>query len=73
MLSHFDPHILKISLNTTQSVTLEKVKRVRSIIEKSIDDEHKFKNLEHEELNDFHKILQICEFVLEKYENKKAL
>ena len=73
MLSHFDLHILKIPLSTTQSVTLEKVKRVRSIIEKNTNDEHKFKNLEHEELNDFHKILQICEFVLEKYENKKAL
>ena len=73
MLSHFDLHILKIPLSTTQSVTLEKVKRVRSIIEKNINDEHKFKNLEHEELNDFHKILQTCEFVLEKYENKKAL
>jgi intein-encoded DNA endonuclease-like protein len=73
MLSHFDLHILKISLNTSQSVALEKVKHVRSIIEKSIDDEHKFKNLEPEELNDFHKILQTCEFVLEKYENKKAL
>ena len=64
MLSHFDLHILKIPLSTTQSVTLEKVKRVRSIIEKNINDEHKFKKLEHEELNDFHKKLQICEFVL---------
>ena len=35
MLSHFDLQILKISLNTSQSVTLEKVKHVRSIIEKN--------------------------------------
>ena len=73
MLSHFDLQILKISLNTSQSVTLEKVKHVRSIIEKNLDSEHKFKNLNPEEVYDFHKILQICEFILEKYENKKAL
>ena len=73
MLSHFDLQILKISLNTSQSVTLEKVKHVRSIIEKNVDREHKFKNLNPEELYDFHKILQTCEFILEKYENKKAL
>jgi hypothetical protein len=65
---------LKLSLKTSETVNLEKIRHFKSIIEKKIDnDSQKTQNLEFDELNDFHKILQICEFVLEKYENKKAL
>ena len=73
MLSYFDLDVLKKLLNRPESITLEKIKHLRSIIEKNIDDEHKFKNLKPEELYDFDKILQICAFLLEKYENKKVI
>ena len=74
MLAFLNSDILKLSLKTSETANLEKVRYLHSIIEKKIDnDNQKIQNFEFDELNDFHKILQICEFVLEKYENKKAL
>ncbi len=74
MLAFLNSDILKLSLKTSETANLEKVRYLQSIIEKKIDnDNQKIQNFEFDELNDFHKILQICEFVLEKYENKKAL
>ena len=75
MLAYFDLHVLKKVRKTFQLVNLEKVKHFKSVIEKKIDsgDIQKFQNYEYEELNDFHKILQICEFILEKYESKIEL
>ena len=75
MLAYFDLHVLKKVRKTFQLVNLEKVKHFKSVIEKKIDsgDIQKFQNYEYEELNDFHKILQICEFILEKYESKREL
>jgi alanyl-tRNA synthetase len=65
---------LKLSLRTSETVNLEKVRCLQSIIEKKLENNNeKIQNLESDELNDFHKILQICEFILEKYENKKTL
>ena len=75
MLAYFDLHVLKKVRKTFQLVNLEKVKHFKSVIEKKIDsdDIQKFQNYECEELNDFHKILQICEFILEKHESKREL
>ena len=75
MLAYFDLHVLKKVRKTFQLVNLEKVKHFKSVIEKKIDsgDIQKFQNYEYEELNDFHKSLQICEFILEKYESKREL
>ena len=73
-MAFLNSDILKLSLKTSETANLEKVRYLQSIIEKKIDnDNQKIQNFEFDELNDFHKILQICEFVLEKYENKKAL
>ena len=75
MWSYFDFHILKIQLKASQLVNLEKVHHIKSIIEQKMvcDDVQKFQQFEPEELNDFYKILQTCEFILEKYKDKKEL
>ena len=75
MLAYFDLHVLKKVRKTFQLLNLDKVKHFKSVIDKKIDslDIQKFQNYEYEELNDFHKILQICEFILEKYESKREL
>ena len=55
-------------------VNLEKIQHAKSIIEKNIGQNQLIiKNLEPEELHDYQKIMQICEFILAKYENKKSL
>ena len=65
---------MKISLKTPIPLNLEKIQHMKSIIEKKIgQNQSSFKNLEPEELYDYQKILQICEFILVKYENKKSL
>ena len=65
---------MQITLKTSQITNLEKIQQIRSIIEKNIDVHHlNIKNLEPEELHDYQKILQICEFILVKHENKKSL
>jgi len=65
---------MKISLNTPATFNLEKIQQIKSIIEKNIGQNRlSIKNLEPEELYDYQKIMQICEFVLVKYENKKSL
>jgi len=65
---------LKISLKPSIKINLEKIQHVRSIIEKNIEHNQLIiKNLEPEELHDYQKIMQICEFILVKHENKKAL
>ena len=47
---------------------------MKSIIEKNIgQNQLNIKNLEPEELYDYQKIMQICEFILVKHENKKSL
>ena len=63
-----------IALNTPVTLNLEKIQHIKSIIEKNIgQNQLSIKNLEPEELYDYQKILQICEFILVKYENKKSL
>ena len=65
---------MKISLNTPVTLNLEKIQHAKSIIEKNIGQNQLIiKNLEPEELHDYQKIMQICEFILVKHENKKAL
>ena len=65
---------MKIALNTPVTLNLEKIQHIKSIIEKNIGpNQLSIKNLEPEELYDYQKILQICEFILVKYENKKSL
>ena len=55
-------------------VNLEKIQYAKSIIEKNIGQNQLIiKNLEPEELHDYQKIVQICEFILVKHENKKTL
>ena len=55
-------------------VNLEKIQYAKSIIEKNIGQNQLIiKNLEPEELHDYQKIMQICEFILVKHENKKSL
>jgi len=65
---------LKISLKPPVKVNLEKIQYAKSIIEKNIGQNQLIiKNLEPEELHDYQKIMQICEFILVKHENKKTL
>jgi len=65
---------MKISLKTPIPLNLEKIQHMKSIIEKKIgQNQSSFKNLEPEELYDYQKIMQICEFILTKHENKKSL
>ncbi|MCH2380872.1 MAG: hypothetical protein MK228_05090 [Nitrososphaerales archaeon] len=65
---------MKISLKPPMKVNLEKIQYAKSIIEKNIGQNQLIiKNLEPEELHDYQKIMQICEFILVKHENKKAL
>ena len=65
---------MKISLKAPIPLNLEKIQHMKSIIEKKIgQNQSSLKNLEPEELYDYQKIMQICEFVLVKYENKKSL
>ena len=65
---------MKISLNTPATFNLEKIQQIKSIIEKNIGQNRlSIKNLEPEELYDYQKIMQICEFILTKHENKKSL
>ena len=60
MLAFLNSDILKLSLKTSETANLEKVRYLQSIIEKKIDnDNQKIQNFEFDELNDFHKILQI--------------
>jgi len=55
-------------------VNLERIQYIKSVIEKNIGQNHfNIKNLEPEELCDYQKIMQICEFILVKHENKKSL
>ncbi len=54
---------MKISLNTPVTLNLEKIQHIKSIIEKNIgQNQLSIKNLEPEELHDYQKIMQICEF-----------
>ena len=65
---------MKILLNTPVTLNLEKIQHIKSIIEKNIgQNQLSIKNLEPEELYDYQKIMQICEFILVKHENKKSL
>ena len=65
---------MKISLKTPITLNLEKIQHMKSIIEKNIgQNQLSIKNLEPEELYDYQKIMQICEFILVKHENKKSL
>ena len=65
---------MKISLKAHIPLNLEKIQHMKSIIEKKIgQNQSSFKNLEPEELYDYQKIMQICEFILTKHENKKSL
>ena len=65
---------MKISLKAPIPLNLEKIQHMKSIIEKKIgQNQSSFKNLEPEELYDYQKIMQICEFILTKHENKKSL
>ena len=65
---------MKISLKTPTTFNLEKIQQIKSIIEKNIgQNQLSIKNLEPEELYDYQKIMQICEFILVKHENKKSL
>ena len=65
---------MKIALNTPVTLNLEKIQQIKSIIEKNIGQKQlSIKNLEPEELYDYQKIMQICEFILVKHENKKSL
>ena len=74
MLLYNDSYLMNTPIKTRQSVNLEKIKHLRASISKKIlDDDRKLENLQYDELNDFNKILQICEFILEKYQNKKTL
>ena len=71
MLSNVNLDLMRTLLKTSQAIRLKKVKDLRTIIEEKInDDGGKIQNFNLEELNDFHKVLQICEFILEKYQNK---
>ena len=65
---------MKISLKTPIPLNLEKIQHMKSIIEKNIgQNQLNIKNLEPEELYDYQKLMQICEFILVKHENKKSL
>ena len=65
---------MKISLKTPITLNLEKIQHMKSIIEKKIgQNQLNIKNLDPEELYDYQKIIQICEFILTKHENKKSL
>ena len=65
---------MKISLKTPIPLNLEKIQHMKSIIEKKIgQNQLNIKNLDPEELYDYQKIMQICEFILVKHENKKSL
>ena len=65
---------MKISLKTPITLNLEKIQHMKSIIEKNIgQNQLNIKNLEPEELYDYQKLMQICEFILVKHENKKSL
>ena len=49
---------------------LERIQHIKSVIEKNIDQNHfDIKYLEAEELYDYQKMMQICEFILVKHEN----
>ena len=74
MLPNVNLDLMRTLLKTSQAIRLKKVKDLRTIIEEKINyDGGKIQNFNLEELNDFHKVLQICEFILEKYQNKTTL
>ena len=74
MLSNVNLDLMRALLKTSHVIRLKKVRDLRTIIEEKInDDGGKIQNFNLEELNDFHKVLQICEFILEKYQNKTTL
>ena len=74
MLSNVNLDLMRTLLKTSHVIRLKKVRDLRTIIEEKInDDGGKIQNFNLEELNDFHKVLQICEFILEKYQNKTTL
>ena len=74
MLPNVNLDLMRTLLKTSQAIRLKKVKDLRTIIEEKInDDGGKIQNFNLEELNDFHKVLQACEFILEKYQNKTTL
>ena len=74
MLSNVNLDLMRALLKTSHVIRLKKVRDLRTIIEEKInDDGGKIQNFNLEELNDFQKVLQICEFILEKYQNKTTL
>lgn len=56
---------------------LKKIQRLSSLVEKKLSnydkDEKKIEKLSFEELKDFNKLLQIADFILTKYEDKKQV
>ena len=74
MLPNVNLDLMRTLLKTSQVIRLKKVKDLRTVIEEKInDDGGKIQNFSLEELCDFHKVLQMCEFILEKYQNKTTL
>ena len=74
MLPNVNLDLMRTLLKTSQVIRLKKVKDLRTVIEEKInDDGGKIQNFSLEELGDFHKVLQMCEFILEKYHNKTTL
>ena len=72
----FEENLISAGARTLKK-DLKKIQKFSSLVEKKLSnldkDEKKIEKLSYEELQDFNKLLQIADFILTKYEDKKQV